>query len=65
MDGGDGFRRCDHNSSSLDVLNQISLDLKVSIGGEHVMGLLTGKMLHIRIVRGTKDMGHLIDWHDK
>ena len=47
LDGGDGFQRCDHkwhNSSSTDVAS-ISLDLKVSIEGAHV--IFTGKMLHI------------------
>ena len=34
----------------------ISLDLNVSVEGAHAMS--TGKMLHIRIVRGT-DMGHV------
>ena len=31
----------------------ISLDLNVSVEGAHAMS--TGKMLHIRIVRGTKE----------
>ena len=32
----------------------ISLDLNVSVEGAHA--LFTGKMLHIRIVRGTKEI---------
>ena len=32
----------------------ISLDLNVSVEGAHAMS--TGKMLHIRIVRGTKEV---------
>ena len=47
MDGGDGSRRCDDNSSSTDGLNQPSVE------GAHAM--FTGKMLHTRIVRGTKE----------
>ena len=47
MECGDGSRRCDHNSSSADQAS-VSLDLKVSIEGAHA--IVTGRMLHIRIV---------------
>ena len=35
------------------LMASISLDLKVSIEGAHA--IFTGRMLHIRIVRGTKE----------
>ena len=49
------------------VMASISLGLKVSIEGAHA--ILTGKMLHIRIVRGTKEYRYgscraLIDWYE-
>ena len=45
----------------------ISLDLNVSVEGAHAMS--TGKMLHIRIVRGTKEYRYgsctaLMDWYE-
>ena len=36
----------------------ISLDLNVSVEGAHAMS--TGKMLHIRIVQKSTDMGHVV-----
>ena len=45
----------------------ISLDLNVSVEGAHAMS--TGKMLHIPIVRGTKEYRYgscraLMDWYE-
>ena len=49
------------------LMASISLDLKVSIEGAHA--IFTGRMLHIRIERGTKEYRYgscrpIIDWYE-
>ena len=55
------------SSTKISAHASISLDLNVSVEGAHAMS--TGKMLHIRIVRGTKEYRYgscraLMDWYE-